>query len=346
MLSKKALAIFSLSAVLLFALLETSRQFGQWSGFNISSFHRDSHAGDPGAAANSLQSEHHDGFSNYTGSRPPPNDDHSVCDNFPDTSHFLVVMKTGASESFARIPTQLTTMLRCLPDFLIFGDMNQNIGGYNVFDSLDKVLPEVMEGNPDFDLYRRQKACGIDIETCNKVGDPAKEGWNLDKYKNIHIAEKAFAMRPGYDWYVFVDADTYVFHSNMAAWLRQMDPNKKRYLGSVSLLNDFPFGHGGSGYVVSKAAMEDLVGGHPGIGNMYDARASNECCGDYVFAMAIKEASAVDVEQMVSLPAAPLCRQSALCQMEPTTSRRETPIPVTTYPIVASWILPAWLSLN
>lgn len=45
------------------------------------------------------------------------------CANFPDTDGVLLVMKTGATEAFDRIPTHLLTTLNCLPDFLIFSDM-------------------------------------------------------------------------------------------------------------------------------------------------------------------------------------------------------------------------------
>jgi len=233
---------------------------------------------------------------------PPPHRNlDRVCDGFPDTSKVLLVMKTGASEAFKRVPTQLITMLKCLPDFLIFSDLDQDIGGYRVFDSLENVLSTVKEGNGDFDLYRRQKACLVDIEYCNKFGNAASEGWSLDKYKNLHIAEMSYTMRPGYDWYLFVDADTYVLFPNMVEWLSKLNPRKKLYLGSVTFMGGFPFGHGGSGYVASHAAMADLVGKHPGIANDYDARASRECCGDFVFGLAMKEVARVEVDQVVRL---------------------------------------------
>lgn len=235
-----------------------------------------------------------------------------VCDAFRvpglNSDNILLIMKTGASEAFARVPTQLMTLLRCLPNFLIFSDMEQDVAGYHIMDSLANVTPSVMEGNSDFDLYRRQKACLIDIASCNKVGDPASEGWQLDKYKNVHMAEKTYQMKPGFDWYVFVDADTYVMWPSMIQWLATMNPNHKRYLGSVSMLGDAPFAHGGSGYVVSQGAMKELVTKNPDIGAMYDQRAYQECCGDYVFSMALKEKAGVEVEQVVSLSGSPARR--------------------------------------
>jgi hypothetical protein len=239
--------------------------------------------------------------SNETDAPPRAHSD-PLCADFPDTSGILVSMKTGASESFDRLPTQFMTMLRCLPDFLLFSDMEQHMTGYHVYDALDTVLAEARDNNPDFDLYRRQRSCPVDQDSCNKLGDPASEGWNLDKYKNIHMAEKAYAMRPDYDWYVFVDADTYVLWPNLVQWLRQLKPTDKHYIGSVTMINDKPFAHGGSGYVLSKATMESFVGAHPNIGNKYDVQAKSECCGDYLLSIGLKEMADIEVEQAVRVP--------------------------------------------
>lgn len=224
-----------------------------------------------------------------------------ICDGFPDTSGILLVMKTGATESFDKVPMQLMTVLRCLPDFLIFSDLEQRIAGNQVRDSLDTVLAEARDGNSDFDLYRQQQACEIDQDKCVKTVDGPKDaGWKLDKYKNIHMAEKAYEVRPGYDWYFFIDADTYVSWPNLVQMLRKLDPAKERYLGSVAMLGGMPFGHGGSGYAVSGAAMKELAK-HPGVANNFDVRTKDECCGDYMFAIALNDTIGVTVEGIVSV---------------------------------------------
>ncbi|TEA22600.1 hypothetical protein C8034_v002939 [Colletotrichum sidae] len=221
-----------------------------------------------------------------------------VCDTFPDTSNILVIMKTGATESFDKVPTQLMTMLKCLPEFFIFSDLDQTIANYHVRDSLDSVLPEAMDGNKDFDLYRRQKACQADQQSCNKLAVSKDEGWNLDKYKNVHIAEKTYHMRPNYDWYVYIDADTYVLWPTLVQWLKKLNPKNKHYLGSVTMVRNFIFGHGGSGYIVSQAAMHDMIAGKEKVGNQWDVRASKECCGDYIFALAMKDNADVNVHNV------------------------------------------------
>ncbi|CAI4220117.1 unnamed protein product [Parascedosporium putredinis] len=186
-----------------------------------------------------------------------------LCSFHPDTSKIAVVMKTGATESFARLPTQFMTTLRCIPDYLVFSDRKETIAGIQVMDTLDAVLPKAMEGNADFDLYRVQASCAIDQGPCTSALDRAEMGWNLDKYKNIHMAEKTWKMLPDKD--------------------------------CVALLGDIAFAHGGSGYLMSRAAMKDLIGGHPGLANRYDEDMHNYCCGDAVFAKAVRDTIDVNV---------------------------------------------------
>lgn len=66
---------------------------------------------------NTLYTEGNEGMvSRYYNSSSP-------CASFPNTDGVLLVMKTGATEAFDRVPTHLLTTLSCLPDFLIFSDM-------------------------------------------------------------------------------------------------------------------------------------------------------------------------------------------------------------------------------
>ena len=221
-----------------------------------------------------------------------------ACDSFPDTSSVLLVMKTGATESFHKVPTQVMTMLKCLPEYFIFSDYDEVIAGHHIRDSLDTILDSTRIGNNDFALYDRQKQCAIDQESCNKLAGSANEGWNLDKYKNVHIAEKVYKLRPSYDWYLFVDADTYVLFPTLMQWLPSLDPSKHHYLGSTTMLRGYGFAHGGSGYLVSQTAMK-AIGDHPGIANELEPVMSKECCGDYVFGLSLDNTSSTRVRNMV-----------------------------------------------
>lgn len=47
----------------------------------------------------------------------------SPCDGFPNMDGIMLVMKTGATEAYDKLPTQLLTGLQCIDDFLIFSDL-------------------------------------------------------------------------------------------------------------------------------------------------------------------------------------------------------------------------------
>ena len=224
------------------------------------------------------------------------------CDGFPDTSNILLIMKTGASEAFNKIPMQLATTLRCVPetDFLILSDAEQEINGLRIYDCLDEIVEQVMDSNPDFDIYRRQKECLIDLETCNRFGNATAEGLVLDKYKNLHMAAKAYKIRPKYDWYVFVDADSFVSWTTLVEWLKNMDPTQELYFGSAARIGQFPFAAGGSGYGLSNALAKKLFGGRRALSSRWDFEIMDSCCGDVTLGMFIEDMAEVTVQDMVS----------------------------------------------
>jgi len=184
---------------------------------------------------------------------------------------------------------------------LIFSDMEMDISGQHIYDCLDKVIDRT-KSHKDFNLYRTQKQYqleGADVSSLER----AREAWTLDKYKNIHTAQKAHQMRPDKSWYFFIDADTYIIWPSFFAWLRRLDPNDKLYLGSVVNVGVPPFAHGGSGYLLSKAAMAELVGDDAEeIAARYDKNAIDGCCGDQELARILfeKGINASNVRPMIN----------------------------------------------
>jgi hypothetical protein len=76
--------------------------------------------------------------------RPSPsNPVNPACLAYPSLDpDVVIVVKTGATEALNRIPTQLLTFLSCAKDdVLIFSDMEQDIGGFHVYDAL--VIPRL-----------------------------------------------------------------------------------------------------------------------------------------------------------------------------------------------------------
>jgi hypothetical protein len=221
---------------------------------------------------------------------PGPKQFNPICDTVLDGNNTLLVIKTGATEAFEKLPTHLITTLTCSKDFLIFSDLDQHMGSHTLHNVLSR-LPEIQDFNNEaFHLYRLQQEYqrnGQDIGPLREKGNDDMEhndAWNLDKYKFMPMLEQAYSMRPDYDWYVFLEADTYIVWPNLVRWLEQLDPTEPLYLGSPTYIADTGFAHGGSGIVISKAAMRKFVedgDGEPG-SNEHGINVEAECCGDYI----------------------------------------------------------------
>ncbi|PTU20054.1 hypothetical protein P175DRAFT_0502200 [Aspergillus ochraceoroseus IBT 24754] len=209
------------------------------------------------------------------------------CQAFADPGNVLFVIKTGATEVYEKLPTQLLTTLGCVDEFLIFSDLEEQIGPYHVRDTLADFNETLKATLADFELYRLQqeyRRTGQDMAQL-KGGS----AWILDKYKFLHLVEKTWNERPGREWYFFIETDTYVVWTNFILWLRQISPPKDPlYLGSVAYVAGEPFAHGGSGFLISGKLLERLVGQNPGMANRYDDSFSNQCCGDFVLAHTIR----------------------------------------------------------
>lgn len=219
-----------------------------------------------------------------------------VCGEGTQSRRVVVTVKTGATEASVKIPSQLQTFLRCAPHVLIFSDMEADIGSTHLYDALDAIPDSVKEKNSDFDLYRKQKELNDSTKIATLLGDmkdPRRPSdlaaWTLDKYKNLHIVEKAWAMQPDMDWYFHIDADTYVVWSTLMLWLERLDPSEKSFIGSLSYINGKAFAHGGSGMLLSHAATHDFTVTHYGTVARWDDKLHDNCCGDWVLAQALKE---------------------------------------------------------
>jgi hypothetical protein len=162
--------------------------------------------------------------------------------------------------------------------------------------ALDTVSASEVDNNPDFKFYREQKALRGETRDISGVRGAKSPGslyqlaaWTLNKYKFLHVMEKTWAMKPDMDWYVIIDADSYIFWSNMVIWLGTMDPNLKSYFGSEVNIAGERFANDGSGIVMSRAAVHDIVVTHRGTAARWDSSIRGRCCGDLVLSLAFNE---------------------------------------------------------
>ncbi|KAK5694486.1 hypothetical protein LTR97_009076 [Elasticomyces elasticus] len=206
-------------------------------------------------------------------------------------SDVTIVLKIGAGEATKRLSDYLAHLSHCKPELLIFSDRQDKQNGMEIVDVLANLQPGLTRNNPDFDIYDR-------IQRTNTTESRSKEGWRLDKYKFLPMMEWTSYLRPKSQWYVFVELDTYVNYDNLYRFLSTFDPTTAHYFGSPVWPKKKPaFAHGGSGFVLSRGAMNKLVThGHkfrgdrrtPGT-HFFGQDVEKFCCGDEVLARVLKQ---------------------------------------------------------
>lgn len=217
----------------------------------------------------------------HSGSQHPP------CRNIPGADDILLVLKTGATEIYDKLPAHFLTTFRCTKDVLLLSDYEQDIGAHHVYDILADISSDIVNQHPDFQLYREQQQWGKELqETLELTG-----GWNLDKWKFLPMARKAYEEYPDKKWYVFTEADTYMVWTNLLAWLDRLDHTQPLYLGGRSFVGKLPFAHGGSGFVLSHTALQRLNEMELIHEKAWESKVPTFCCGDAVLAAALQEAN-------------------------------------------------------
>ena len=236
-----------------------------------------------------------------------------LCASFPN--HLLQriqpVLKMGHGEKREQILAQLNTVSACFDaqELLLFSDMDETILGRHAIDVLAN-LPEAYRiDNPDFEPYDTLQQMLDSPGAYDRSKDPTigKNGWKLDKYKFLAEVERAWLMKPGRDWYVFYETDTYIVWDNMFRFLSTLDPAAPFYIGSPSPGREETwFANGGPGFVLSRGAMDKLLSRDrpllegPRSGSQFVAAppltlrgmdlVKGDCCGDSVLGWMLWEA--------------------------------------------------------
>lgn len=207
----------------------------------------------------------------YTSDQLPPQTE-LQCKSLPGADNVLVVFRTGSTELDDRLAVHLSTGVHCFPNYLIFPNFKESYGEERVqiLDALEHVSPEIVESNPDFELYRRLRKNGrSSLDLSELAGSPDRfvvmtgktenPGWKLDKRKFLPMVHQTLHERPDMDWYVFVEADTFILWSMLQQYLKLLDPKKPIYAGNQMFIGGDIFAHGGSGFVVSQPALRMVV---------------------------------------------------------------------------------------
>jgi hypothetical protein len=194
--------------------------------------------------------------------------EHVPCSQSALADDVLVVLRTGATESRQKLPVHFRTTLRCVPNFLIVSDFDEEIEGHAVHDVLGGVTEARKKEHADFKLYHHLRKHGrrglegqqvINAQSGSSKGDylnTENDGWKLDKWKFLPMIDRAYEKMPDAKWFVFIEADTYLVWNNLLEYLSNFDANKPYYIGKHLYINDVEFGYGGAGIIMSNPAMQ------------------------------------------------------------------------------------------
>lgn len=219
--------------------------------------------------------------SNASHVAPPDHaDDDGPCAGLEGLEDIVIVLKTGASEIYSKLPIHFATTFACQPDFLIYSDIEQDFGPVKVHDALGMVSDELKSAD-EFAQYR------LLLRHVGTGGDAAQfkgeQSWQLDKFKFLPMISDAYD-RYGEEkkWFVFMEADTYLSMHNLLLWLQELDPRSSIYGGAQILIGDTEFAHGGSGFLLSAPAARTIAEIYRADSLSWDRRLSGECCGDKI----------------------------------------------------------------
>ncbi|OQE41104.1 hypothetical protein PENCOP_c005G01713 [Penicillium coprophilum] len=221
-----------------------------------------------------------------------------TCATFP--SHLLsrvqITLKTSATENPNRVNTHLASVTRCISNLLVVSDKETELQGHHIYDILADLPPSARNRTPEFEGYD-----ALQREDSNIDG---AAGWKLDRYKFLPMVERAKKVNPDAEWYVFLETDTYMVWDNLFRMLEQFDSSVPLYMGSPAPGRDLGdgkrlwFAYGGTGFVLSRAAVDTLVAREIGeygqfigqsLSERYMQAVKDDCCGDSVLGFVLYE---------------------------------------------------------
>jgi hypothetical protein len=125
----------------------------------------------------------------------------------------------------------------------------------------EKYLPTRIEWQ-NSTFFQKVDKKDIFFISCKSSGENVY-GWNTeDDYQSCPIKYIKFFMNMeiDYDWYIFIDDDTYMNTTNLTKYLKNYDPTKKYYIGSSRFDKwRVKYMSGGAGFCLSKSLYNSIT---------------------------------------------------------------------------------------
>jgi hypothetical protein len=216
------------------------------------------------------------------------------CSTLAGADDIFIILKAGSNDIYQKLPIHLLTLLKCAPHYAVFSDLEHYVGLQRIRDAIAPISSKVKESREEFAYYRKIQRSfedGEDLAALEEdaVGDD-RDGWNLDKWKWLPMIRTVFNEHPNMKWYFIIEPDTAVLWNNLLLWIQQLNSTDLIYSGSQNSLGDLAFAHGGSGVLISNAAMKQLMAEYPSHVDQWESETAENCCGDVMLAKQFRDA--------------------------------------------------------
>ncbi|KAI1390484.1 uncharacterized protein F4822DRAFT_441859 [Hypoxylon trugodes] len=219
-----------------------------------------------------------------------------ACPKSRSQTDILVVIRTDSTEAHRKLPTLFNTVLKCIPDYVIYSDVEEEIEGHHVHDILDQVDDALKNTIQEVDQYNqlhirtREESKSLKSGP-ERVAEDQHQGPNTWKF--IPMIDRAAKHRPDAKWFIFIEADTYILWQNLLDYLSKFDAERPYYLGSHMHIGDVLFAHGGPAFALSNPAIKKISkywrGHHKEWHRYTKEQWAGEWIGDMIAGKALKE---------------------------------------------------------
>ena len=221
------------------------------------------------------------------------------CPQNPVAKDILVVLRTGATEVLEKLPVHLSTTLRCIPNYIIYSDYEEEIEGRHIYDVFNELSQDLKDSVPDFKLYHQLRTKGrdglsvdgIEHDGSGASGSLENPAWKLDKFKFLPMMDKALRQSPRAKWFGFVELDTYLMWGDLLEYLSKFDAEMPYYIGKQMYIGEVLFVHGGSGFALSASATRRVTQHWRAHMAEYNQYTIEQWAGDMVLGKVLKDVS-------------------------------------------------------
>lgn len=216
-----------------------------------------------------------------------------VCDSNLLIDRMALTVMTGTTRCLSTFSTQLVTSLRCIREPILLSTLNSTLGKHQIYDALRDCDPQVMNESADLEMYRKQKkmmATGdeLSVGSVDDAGTPSAEK-QLEKYMPLHAIERAWALQPDRDWYIFIGSSVWLSARSVQSALSNYNPQIKLWFGSFATESTGEVDVFDNTFILSSAAVRAIAVDHTGLGRRWDERISALKDARTVLAVALGE---------------------------------------------------------